>query len=200
MAMVSWLVVCAAFVVGILAMNAAPVTAANADVSVGQGGNAFAPNNVSVNVGDTVTWNWVNGFHNVVAADGSFTSGAPHGSPGAPFAMTFNTAGTFFYYCEVHAPASAANDAGIAAGQMVGKVVVQAASQATATQAPTGTATQAPTGAATQAPSGTATPTVPRTGQAGLAEGSDSGLLAVLFLGLTVVTVAGARMVTQRPR
>ena len=47
------------------AVLAAPAAAAPADVNVGQGGDKFAPPDVTVNVGDAVTWHWVGGTHNV---------------------------------------------------------------------------------------------------------------------------------------
>jgi plastocyanin len=209
--------VLAMLVLGAVMTSSQPAGAATAEVGVGTGGNNFAPASVTIAVGDTVNWTWVGGFHNVVAADGSFDSGAPHGTPGDPFAHTFASAGTFFYYCAVHAAATDATDAGIAAGQMVGKVVVQQ-SQATATAtatatttttatatgtaAPTTTATGtvAPTRTATAAPTSTAMPTPPKTGQAGLADTSNGAGAALLLLGLTFATVFGARAVTQRTK
>jgi hypothetical protein len=150
---------------------------------------------VSIAVGDTVNWNWASGFHNVVAVDGSFNSGAPHGTPGAPFSQTFSAAGTFFYYCAVHSSAADATDAGIAAGDMVGKVVVaQASGGGGATATATSTTTTAPSGG------GTAMPTAPRTGQAGLADTSSDAAAALLLLGLASSSVLGARALTGRVR
>ena len=64
------------------------------------GSNAFAPAAIEVSSGTTVTWEWVNGYHNVVATDGQFNSGQPEQN--ATFQHTFETAGTVFYYCEPH--------------------------------------------------------------------------------------------------
>ncbi|MEO0652081.1 MAG: plastocyanin/azurin family copper-binding protein [Planctomycetota bacterium] len=77
----------------------------------------FAPENVTIQVGDTVRWLWVGGFHNVVsgvggAADGSFSSGNPSISA-PPFSVTFDAAflaanpmpgNVYDYYCVVHLP------------------------------------------------------------------------------------------------
>lgn len=205
--------VLAMVVLGLVAMSSRPAGAATAEVGVGTGGNNFAPTDVTIAAGDTVNWTWVGGFHNVVAVDGSFDSGAAHGTPGDPFAHTFSSAGTFFYYCAVHATAADATDAGIAGGRMVGKVVVQqmqatATATASATAAPTRTATAAPTGTAaptvtamataTAMPTSTAMPVPPKTGQAGLADASSGAGAALLLLGLTCVAVLGVRVATQR--
>jgi plastocyanin len=193
---VGWTAVAAAgvlaFVVAGTLVTSRPADATQLAVGVGDGsgGNVFVPATVNVGAGSTVTWNWASGFHSVVAVDGSFDSGS-HGTPGAPFSRTFSSAGTVFYYCSVHATAADATDAGIAAGEMVGKVVV-AQSQGAATA--TGTATRAATAAAT------GTPGVPKTGQAGLGESSSSVGAALLLFGLAGVTVLGARMLTSRSR
>lgn len=64
------------------------------------GANAFAPAAVEVSPGTTVTWEWVDGHHNVVATDGSFDSGTPERD--ATFSHTFDSPGTFYYYCDPH--------------------------------------------------------------------------------------------------
>lgn len=61
----------------------------------------FAPAAIKISSGTTVTWTWVgSGSHNVVATDGAFDSGAPVSS--GTYMHTFETAGTFFYYCKPH--------------------------------------------------------------------------------------------------
>ena len=64
------------------------------------GANAFAPAAIEISSGTTVTWEWVNGYHNVVAENGQFNSGEPEQN--ATFEHTFETAGTVLYYCEPH--------------------------------------------------------------------------------------------------
>lgn len=64
------------------------------------GSNAFAPPAVEISPGTTVTWKWVNGYHNVIATDGQFESGEPEQN--ATFEHTFETSGTALYYCEPH--------------------------------------------------------------------------------------------------
>jgi hypothetical protein len=74
-------------------------------VQVGAGGLKFTPQNVTIQVGDTVQWTWAASGH-------STTSGVP-GSPdgfwdsgvqniGFIFSQTFNTAGIFNYFCMPH--------------------------------------------------------------------------------------------------
>lgn len=64
----------------------------------------FAPLNLTITHGTTVTW--MNGdgiIHTVTSATGSgetFDSGNLGG--GATFTHTFNTAGTYAYYCKIH--------------------------------------------------------------------------------------------------
>lgn len=73
-------------------------------VEVGVGGNAgsnaFEPAAIEISPGTTVTWEWVNGYHNVVATDEEFDSGEPEQN--ATFEHTFETPGTAYYYCEPH--------------------------------------------------------------------------------------------------
>lgn len=64
------------------------------------GANAFAPAAISITPGTTVTWAWVDGYHNVVDTDGQFDSGEPEQN--ATFEHTFETAGTAYYYCKPH--------------------------------------------------------------------------------------------------
>lgn len=79
---------------------AAPAVRA-ADQTVNVAGTSFSPGNVTIQVGDTVTWvNNNQGFHNVAADDGSFRSGDP--ADEWTFSHTFTAAGTFGYHCEPH--------------------------------------------------------------------------------------------------
>lgn len=81
------------------------------------GGNRFQPANVTIPVGTTVTWRWVGGFHDVTpTGNPAFT---PSGNPVAPphtFSQTFNTPGTYLYFCSVHGTPTAG---------MRGTIVVQ---------------------------------------------------------------------------
>jgi plastocyanin len=62
----------------------------------------FQPAEVSVGVGDTVTWTNNDSVDHDVTAD-SFSSGDPGGmAPGDTFDHTFEEAGTFDYVCTVH--------------------------------------------------------------------------------------------------
>jgi len=75
-------------------------------------GNSFSPASVSIHVGDSVTFmNTGQGFHNVHADNNSFrcANGCDgHGGDGSPSSsawsstVTFNSAGTVAYYCEIH--------------------------------------------------------------------------------------------------
>jgi plastocyanin len=69
---------------------------------VSEEGIAFNPAEVTVAVGDTVTWTNNDSVPHDVTAD-SFSSGDPGGmAPGDTFEETFDEAGTFDYVCTVH--------------------------------------------------------------------------------------------------
>jgi plastocyanin len=76
-------------------------SAATFHITAGGGSNVFTPNNLTINVGDTVTWSNAGGFHNVAADNGSFRNGNPSSSMWT-FSQTFNTAGSVSYHCEIH--------------------------------------------------------------------------------------------------
>ncbi len=62
---------------------------------------AFSPSNISVTVGQTVTFTNNDSItHTVTADDNSFDSG--NVAPGATFTKTFETAGSFSYHCSIH--------------------------------------------------------------------------------------------------
>jgi len=70
-----------------------------------QGGNRFVPANLTVVLGTTVTWQWVDNIfaHNVVPDDGSTPAQSgtlitgPH-----TYEYTFNALGTYHYHCQLH--------------------------------------------------------------------------------------------------
>jgi PKD repeat protein len=89
-------------------------------VNVGQGGGtvfqdqASGTSTTTIQAGDTVQWNWVSGTHSTTA--GTCTSGGYYGgsctpdggwdsgqqSQGFSFHQTFNTVGSYNYYCSIH--------------------------------------------------------------------------------------------------
>lgn len=106
-------------------------------VQVGQqnGGTAagfqFNAATILVKTGDTVHWTLFTGTHTVTAFDET-TPGTPDWTSGtlvSTFDHTFTTPGVYTYYCQFHATRAAADpanvDARIAAGFMVGKIVVE---------------------------------------------------------------------------
>jgi len=82
--------------------NAATSTETNAaknEISIQ--GNAFNPDNLSIKVGDTVTWiNNDSYAHTVKAAKSEFESGNMAG--GGKFSFTFSKEGTYEYICGIH--------------------------------------------------------------------------------------------------
>jgi plastocyanin/glucose/arabinose dehydrogenase len=93
--------------------------AATVQVTVGQGGLKFTPQDVTIQVGDTVEWTFVAGTHSSTSG----TPGAPDGiwdsgvhSAGFVFSQTFTAPGSFPYFCSPH---------GLCCG-MIGSVTVMA--------------------------------------------------------------------------
>jgi plastocyanin len=75
--------------------------AEEAGIGVSIVGRAYQPSQLTVGIGQTVTWrNESLGQHTVTSVDGQFDSGAM--STGSSFAMTFTKAGTFNYTCTIH--------------------------------------------------------------------------------------------------
>jgi PKD repeat protein len=89
--------------------------AATHQVEVGQGGMRFVDDasgtsTTTINVGDTVVWNWDESFHSTTSGgcpngncvpDGMWDSGVITATPHT-FSFTFPTAGSFPYHCAVH--------------------------------------------------------------------------------------------------
>ena len=77
--------------------------------------NQFTPRNVTVLVGQSVSWVWGEGAvsHNVVPSDGvtPASSGAPVSAP-QEYSFTFTVPGVYTYYCQVHGQASGLGMAG----------------------------------------------------------------------------------------
>src|SRR4051794_8407766 len=103
-----------ACLVSLLVLAAVSASAADHIVIVGADGDpVFSPSQLTIAVGDTVTWQSAGGglhAHNVVANNGSFRCAAGcdgEGGSGTPSAApwsvtrTFSTPGTIDYFCEV---------------------------------------------------------------------------------------------------
>jgi amicyanin len=86
-------------------------TAAGSGLEVVMTNRSFDPQEITVKVGDAVTWvNQDTPQHDVVANNGEFKS--PLLNKGQSFSFTFTKAGTYPYYCSIHP-------------DMTGKVIVQ---------------------------------------------------------------------------
>ena len=66
------------------------------------GNNYFSPEDLTINMGESVQWNNIEGGHDVVADDGSFNFDACSG-PCLIGSHTFDIPGTFSYVCTPHA-------------------------------------------------------------------------------------------------
>jgi plastocyanin len=178
-------------------------SAVAADETVNIVGLQFEPADITVSVGDTVTWEVTES----IGAVHSVTSGEPGGADigaefdsgddglvevGETFAHTFETAGTFAYYCTVHG------------ASMSGQVVVQdagaseppAASESPAESEPPG-ASEPPSASAepgASEPPGTSEP--PHEPREPIP--AERKLLAAGVLAATIVILFGAAAVWRR--
>ena len=121
----------------LLAFYPTLASAATVTVTVGNNCFCFSPPSVTIHPGDTVRWTWSSTGHSSTSG----TPGSPNGiwdsgilNQGAMFSHTFNTVGSFPYYCTPHG----------ACCNMVGTVTVVNPTP-TPTPAPTPTPTPAVT-------------------------------------------------------
>jgi plastocyanin len=91
-----------------LTFTATATTEAPTGSTVNVVNDRFEPAAITVAAGTTVTWTWPTGSlnHNVVPASGNQPSGSgsPQNGP-ATYQFTFNTPGTYSYFCQVHGSA-----------------------------------------------------------------------------------------------
>jgi len=87
--------------------------AITATVQVGPGSTVFSPITTTIFAGDKVRWVWASNFHSTTSGacctfDGNWDSGVHNVAdpPGPPhtFDFTFNTPGTYPYFCSIHGP------------------------------------------------------------------------------------------------
>lgn len=164
--------VAALAIIGGSCMVAAPTLAATTNVNL-LASNQFDAATVTVQQGDTVTFTWQGGFHDVVFADG-VSSGTPVGIDGTTFSRTFDAAGTYAYVCTVHESAG-----------MVGSVIVE------------GGAAPATTAAPADATATTAAPAAGSTASAAPAGGASGGATSQPFTGpeQSLLPAAGVALV-----
>ena len=81
---------------------AGPISSATAaEISVGVRSNAFSPNEVTIEAGDTIRFFNQGGLHDVVADDGTWRLPIPSANPWV-FRHRFDNVGTEFAHCSVH--------------------------------------------------------------------------------------------------
>ena len=153
--------------------------AATFTVTVAPSGTfTFSPSSLTINVGDTVNWVWEAPGHtttsgNPCTADGTWDSGLQNNP--FTFSFTFNTAGTYPYFCSVHCNFG-----------MTGEIIVQeptaTPTSAVATVIPTPTPTTA--GAPSSTPTSAAPPATATLGPSGAVVTLSPPMLLVLGLAL----------------
>jgi plastocyanin len=139
-----------------------PPGAQGATATVDVEDSQFSPAMINIQAGDTVDWEFVGSTnHNVTAADNSFASAT---MTSGTFSRTFNTGGTFAYFCTIHGTIQGQGMAGtvVVADAATPTNTAQAAAPSatrTATRTPEATDTPStPTATSTPAPGASATP------------------------------------------
>ncbi len=88
-----------AFPTGIGIAQTSQATSGFANVSMFD--NYYSPQTITVSPGTTVTWQNMGNMNHTVTFNGyALNSGAM--TPGSAFSVTFNTPGTYTYYCQFH--------------------------------------------------------------------------------------------------
>ena len=83
--------------------------------------NSYSPSDARVTVGGTVTWEWDGSGHSVTSVSTPGFQSAPVSNAGFTLGpLTFNTAGTYKYYCTVHGQTSGGNVSGMSGQVVVG--------------------------------------------------------------------------------
>jgi plastocyanin len=88
----------------IAALLAVPASAADEVVNAGPG-IQWSPDEVTIDMGDKVTWKNAGGIHNVDFDDDSYTQPPNPDDSNWSVERTFNTAGIFRYHCGLHGSA-----------------------------------------------------------------------------------------------
>lgn len=135
---------------GLSQEQAGGAAASGSAKSVDAMGYKFSPADLTIAVGDTVTWtNHDTAPHNIVVTDGPEKFTSPNLQTGQTYSHTFTQAGKYSYYCSIHP-------------DMKATVTVTGA---TPPSSPTAPPTSAPTSAPTSEPSPTMTmPSTPAGG------------------------------------
>jgi len=189
-----------------LGATVAPVVAAGPlDVSIVD--TSFQPTDLTVHVGDTVTWT----VTKAITDPHSVTSGTPGGTDsgkvfdsgivlqnnGDSFPFTFTTAGTFPFYCQVHPTTMKGTITVLAAGGTAGS---PAPASAAPSAAPSAAASQAPAGSAAPgasgAPAPSATPEPPGTDRSPV-PAQDKALAAGILV-VALLVLFGAAVLYRR--
>ena len=194
-----------ALIAGLIVVGGAiavPALAKDADVSIV--GTSFQPSTITVEVGDTVTWTTTQSIgqqHSVTSgkpgdADAGkvFDSGIGLQDNGQSFQFTFNTPGTYDYFCQVHPT------------QMTGQVIVTAAggsappaSAPPATPPPAGSQAPAGSGAPAASPGGSPAATQPPVpAEAGEPIPPQTKIIAAAILGIALVLLFAASWYWRR--
>ena len=90
------------FLCSLLSLCVLPLAAQAATHEVTVGNNFFSPNDLTIQVGDTVRWTNSSGFHDVTADDFSWASPT---SGSFVYERTFDTVEEILYHCTVHSTA-----------------------------------------------------------------------------------------------
>ena len=165
--------VAAALLTALLGVGIHPAgTADAATTNISVDSDFFRPDTVKLTAGDLVHWEWVDGTHNVTPfdpADFTDTDVVHFMASGDTYDWTFNTPGTVWYYCTIHAGPDDIDTNGDGVvdggdspdfGEMIGRIDINGAATATPTEPPP-TPTEVPPTATEIPPTATEAPPTP---------------------------------------
>ncbi|HEX8002403.1 MAG TPA: plastocyanin/azurin family copper-binding protein [Mycobacteriales bacterium] len=153
----------------LLAYAFAGTSAAEDQTVQATGGNVFTPAAVTIDPGDTVTWQYAGGFgHTVTSTSGGWSKDTSLGPPAATFQTSylFDQPGTYTYVCKTHESVG-----------MKGTVTVRGTVQPTKKPTPTRTSTRPQPTRTTSAPATSRPPSTSPTASPSPSTGSASPVL-----------------------
>jgi plastocyanin len=104
---------------GALALSASGTALAGVDATIRGSGTSWNPTRVTIGTGDTVRWKAVGSTHTVTSYGGGWSKDTRI-TAGEATRRTFNSTGTFKFYCRIHGNVSGGTCTG-----MCGRVVVR---------------------------------------------------------------------------
>lgn len=178
-----------AVLVVVIALIPGAARAGDATIAFPVGGFAYSPSTVTITAGQSVTWNGSFSNHPLVSVEGLWATP----NSGTTFTQTFDTPGTYHFYCQFHGSADGSG--------MAGTITVNAAGQTTTATTTTTTSTTTPTTTTQTTTTGSTTTTpVTSTTTTGATPPSPSATTVTTTSATAAPDVVAPTVVVTRPR